>query len=205
MLAVTIVGMKLERLLDCRSREELVAAVRAGGRPKWLMFWGHRPLKNGVVDASCLSQWWPAPFVVGTTTYGSAEHWMMAGKAQIFGEEQTREQILAARTAAEAKKLGRLVPGFDEQVWAAARFELVVEGSVAKFGQHPELMGYLLGTSNRVLVEASPVDRVWGIGLASTDEHATDPERWRGLNLLGFALMEARSRLGRLRDEGSAG
>jgi ribA/ribD-fused uncharacterized protein len=203
-LGVKIVGVRLERLVDCRSREELVAAVRAGGRPKWLMFWGHRPLKNGVVDASCLSQWWPAPFVVGATTYGSAEHWMMAGKARIFGDEPTREQILAARTPAEAKKLGRLVPGFDEQVWAAARFELVVEGSVAKFGQHPELLAYLLGTSNRVLVEASPVDRVWGIGWASTDEHATDPERWRGLNLLGFALMEARSRLGRSRGEGSA-
>jgi ribA/ribD-fused uncharacterized protein len=89
-------------------------------------------------------------------------------------------------------------------VWAAARFELVVEGSVAKFRQHPALLAYLLGTSNRVLVEASPVDRVWGIGWASTDENATDPERWRGLNLLGFALMEARSRLSRSQGEGSA-
>jgi ribA/ribD-fused uncharacterized protein len=203
-LGVKIVGVRSERLVDCRSREELVEAVRAGGRPKWLMFWGHRPLRAGVVDASCLSQWWLAPFVVGDTTYGSAEHWMMAGKARIFGDEQTREQILAARTPAEAKKLGRLVPGFDEQVWAAARFELVVQGSVAKFRQHPELLAYLLGTSNRVLIEASPVDRVWGIGWASTDEHATDPERWRGLNLLGFALMEARSRLSRSQGEGSA-
>jgi ribA/ribD-fused uncharacterized protein len=160
------------------------------------MFWGHRPLKEGKVDASCLSQWWPAPFVIDATTYRSAEHWMMAGKARIFGEEQTREQILAARTPAEAKNLGRLVGGFNEKIWAAARFELVVEGSVAKFGQHPELLTYLLGTSNRVLVEASPVDRVWGIGLAATDDHATEPQRWRGLNLLGFALMEARSRLG---------
>jgi ribA/ribD-fused uncharacterized protein len=92
---------------------------------------------------------------------------MMAGRARIFGDEQTREQILAARTPAETKKLGRLVPDFDEQVWVAACFELVVEGSVAKFGQHPELLAYLLGTSNRVLVEASPVDLVWGIGLSS--------------------------------------
>lgn len=153
-------------------------------------------MKEGKVDASCLSQWWPAPFVIDATTYRSAEHWMMAGKARIFGEEQTREQILAARTPAEAKNLGRLVGGFNEKIWAAARFELVVEGSVAKFGQHPELLTYLLGTSNRVLVEASPVDRVWGIGLAATDDHATEPQRWRGLNLLGFALMEARSRLG---------
>jgi ribA/ribD-fused uncharacterized protein len=161
------------------------------------MFWGHRPLKSEGVGASCLSQWWPAPFAVDGTTYPSAEHWMMAGKARIFGDEETRERILAARSPAEAKKLGRLVRGFDERTWAAECFELVVEGSVAKFGQHAELLAYLLGTSKRVLVEASPVDRVWGIGLAATDEHATDPERWRGLNLLDFALMEARSRLDR--------
>lgn len=198
---MTIVAVTVERLVDCRSREQLVAAIHAGGHPKWLMFWGHRPLKDGAVDASCLSQWWPASFVVDATTYGSAEHWMMAGKARLFGDEQTRERILAARTPAEAKKLGRLVSDFDEQVWAAARFELVVQGSVAKFDQHPELLTYLLGTSNRVLVEASPMDRVWGIGLAATDEDATEPERWRGLNLLGFALMEARSRLGRSRGE----
>lgn len=122
---------------------------------------------------------------------------MMAGKARIFGDEETRGRILSARSPAEAKKLGRLVRGFDEQVWASERLELVVEGSVAKFGQHPELRAYLLGTRQRVLVEASPVDRVWGIGLASTDDRATDPECWRGLNLLGFALMEARSRLAR--------
>ncbi|MGW5313794.1 NADAR family protein [Nocardia thailandica] len=183
-----IVGVSLERLVGCRSREELVAAVRAGGVPKWLMFWGHQPLKNGGVGPGCLSQWWPAPFVVDGTTYGSAEHWMMAGKARIFGDEETRGRILSARSPAEAKKLGRLVRGFDEQVWAGERFELVVEGNVAKFGQHPELQAYLLGTKQRVLVEASPVDRVWGIGLASTDDRATDPERWRGLNLLGFAF-----------------
>jgi ribA/ribD-fused uncharacterized protein len=193
-LAAKIAGVGPERFVECRSREDLVAAVQAGGHPKWLMFWGHRPRKNGIVDQSCLSQWWPAPFVVGTTTYGSAEHWMMAGKARIFDDEQTRELILNARSPAEAKKFGRLVRGFDEQAWSAARFELVVVGNMAKFGQHPELLTYLLSTSNRVLVEASPVDRVWGIGLASTDEHAADPERWRGLNLLGFALMEARSR-----------
>jgi ribA/ribD-fused uncharacterized protein len=159
------------------------------------MFWGHQPRRDGIPDQSCLSQWWPAPFIVGGTAYASAEHWMMANKARIFDDEETRAMILAARTPAEAKKLGRLVRGFDELTWAAARFEIVVEGSVAKFGQHPELLTYLLGTSKRVLVEASPRDRIWGIGLASTDEAATDPERWRGLNLLGFALMEARSRL----------
>ncbi len=85
--------------------------------------------------------------------------------------------------------------GFDEGTWTARRWDLVVEGNVAKFGQDPALAAYLLGTGSRVLVEASPRDRVWGIGLAAGDERAADPARWRGLNLLGFALMEARRRL----------
>jgi ribA/ribD-fused uncharacterized protein len=84
-------------------------------------------------------------------------------------------------------------------VWARERFRIVVEGSVHKFGAHPELLAYLLGTGDRGLVEASPMDRVWGIGLAADDEAAMDPERWRGPNLLGFALMEARERLGTAR------
>lgn len=122
---------------------------------------------------------------------------MMAGKARLFGDEESVPGILAARTPAEAKKRGRLVRGFDDAAWTAARFELVVDGNVAKFGQDPALRDYLLGTRDRVLVEASPVDRVWGIGLAADDERAADPARWRGLNLLGFALMEARERLAR--------
>ena len=82
--------------------------------------------------------------------------------------------------------------GFDEAVWERERFGIVVEGSVHKFGQDAALRQFLLGTGERVLVEASPRDRIWGIGLAADDERATDPARWRGLNLLGFALMEAR-------------
>lgn len=75
------------------------------------------------------------------------------------------------------------------------RFHLVVTANVAKFGQHPDLRQYLLATGTRVLVEASPLDMVWGIGLAASDERATSPELWPGLNLLGFALMEVRHRL----------
>lgn len=178
-----------------RSREDLAGLVAAGARPKWLMFWGHQPQKDGSVGAGALSQWWPSVFEVDGVAYASAEHWMMAGKARLFGDEESVPGILAARTPAEAKKRGRLVRGFDDSAWTAARFELVVDGNVAKFGQAPALRDYLLGTRDRVLVEASPVDRVWGIGLAADDERAADPARWRGLNLLGFALMEARERL----------
>ncbi len=180
---------------ETRTREELAALVRTGARPKYLLFWGHRPESSGRVGSGSLSQWWPAEFTVDGVTYATAEHWMMAGKARLFGDEAVLPQILRARTPAEAKKLGRLVKDFDEDRWAAARFELVVEGNTAKFGQNDALREYLLGTAQRVLVEASPLDRPWGIGLAADNERATDPEAWRGLNLLGFALMEARSRL----------
>ncbi|MBW1596343.1 NADAR family protein [Streptomyces sp. JJ38] len=139
--------------------------------------------------------WWPSPFTVDGVEYATSEHWMMAGKARLFSDGASLAAILAARTPAEAKNLGRRVQGFDETRWAAARFELVVEGNLAKFAQDPALRAYLLGTANRVLVEASPRDRAWGIGLAASDERATDPARWRGHNLLGIALMETRTRL----------
>jgi ribA/ribD-fused uncharacterized protein len=169
--------------------------VQAGARPKYLLFWGHRAEPDGRIGAGSLSQWWPATFTVDGVAYRSAEHWMMAGKARLFGDEEACERILAARTPAEAKDLGRLVRGFDDALWASERFELVVRGNVAKFGQDEALRAYLVGTARRVLVEASPLDRLWGIGLAADHDHATAPRHWRGLNLLGFALMEARARI----------
>ncbi|UJA10774.1 NADAR family protein [Streptomyces collinus] len=177
------------------SVEALLREVRAGARIKYLHFWGHRPRPDGRVGASCLSQWWPSPFVVDGVEYVTAEHWMMAGKARLFGDAEAERRILAAAHPAEAKKAGRLVRGFDEAVWRRERFRVVVEGSVHKFASDEELRVFLLNTGDRVLVEASPVDRVWGIGLAADDEAASHPERWHGPNLLGFALMEARERL----------
>ncbi|MFG2846540.1 NADAR family protein [Kitasatospora sp. NPDC048296] len=182
-------------LADVRNRADLAALMAAGARPKWVMFWGHTQRKGGGTRQECLSQWWPGRFTVDGVTYASAEHWMMAGKARMFGDEAIEQRVLEARTPAEAKKLGRLVKGFDDQEWTAGRFELVVEGNVAKFSQDEALRDYLLGTGGRVLVEASPVDRIWGIGLAADDIRAERPLEWRGLNLLGFALMEARARL----------
>ncbi|MFH8532448.1 NADAR family protein [Streptomyces tendae] len=177
------------------SREALLARVRAGARIKYLCFWGHRPRPDGSIGPSCLSQWWPSPFTVDGVEYATAEHWMMAGKARLFADAEAERRVLAAAHPAGAKKAGRLVRGFDEAVWERERFRIVVEGSVHKFASDPALRAFLLGTGGRVLVEASPVDRVWGIGLAADDEAAQDPERWRGPNLLGFALMAARERL----------
>ncbi|MFF4601202.1 NADAR family protein [Streptomyces sp. NPDC001339] len=178
-----------------RSVEDLRRGSAAGTRWKYVHFWGHSPRRDGSLGPSCFSQWWPAPFTVDGVTYATAEHWMMAGKARLFDDTEAEQRAIAAGHPQQAKNAGRMVRGFDEETWRRHRFGLVVEGSVHKFGGHPELREFLLGTGSRVLVEASPLDRIWGIGLAADDVRATDPERWRGLNLLGFALMEARRRL----------
>jgi len=174
---------------------DLAAAARRGEYASFLFFWGHQREPDGSVGPGCMSQWWPAPFTVEGRVFATAEHYMMWRKAALFGDEQIAGRILAASHPFRAKELGEQVRGFDEAAWAARRFEIVLTGSVAKFGQHTDLRRYLLATGDRVLVEASPQDRVWGIGLAATDERAADPRQWRGLNLLGFALMRARAAL----------
>lgn len=173
--------------------DELIASGRRGERIEFLLFWGHRPERDGRIGKGCLSQWWPAPFTVDGVEFATAEHYMMWHKAMLFGDDQSAERILLAADPRQAKALGRGVRGFDQPRWEASRYEIVVAASVAKFGQRPELRNFLLGTGQRVLVEASPTDRVWGIGLTADDPRAEDPARWRGLNLLGFALMAARA------------
>ncbi|MFJ4922676.1 NADAR family protein [Streptomyces sp. NPDC088725] len=164
-------------------------------REKYLYFWGHTPARDGALGPHCLSQWWSAPFTVDGVRYATAEHWMMAAKARLFGDGEAERNAVGAAHPSLAKKAGRLVRDFDAAVWERERFGIVVEGSVHKFGQDPGLRGYLLATGDRILVEASPMDRIWGIGLAAGDERAQDPARWRGLNLLGYALVEARKQL----------
>lgn len=166
-----------------------------GERPPLFHFWGHTPKPGEAVGAHLLSQWWPCAIEWEGVTLPSAEHGMMLGKARLFGDEEVAAQILAAPTPAAAKRLGRQVRGFDGPRWEAARERIVTEVNVAKFGQDAGLRAYLLGTGDSVLIEASPTDTIWGIGLAASDPRAHDPTRWRGLNLLGFALMRARETL----------
>jgi ribA/ribD-fused uncharacterized protein len=180
---------------DLRSADQLLAFIKDGGQPKYLLFWGHQPPPAGGVGKGCLSQWWPTELTVDDVPYASAEHYMMSAKAMLFGDTETAGLIRAAPHPGAAKALGRQVRGFDEQRWADRRFELVVAANMAKFGQHADLREFLLGTGRRVLVEASPQDRIWGIGLTADDERAGSADRWLGLNLLGFALMEVRHQL----------
>jgi ribA/ribD-fused uncharacterized protein len=180
---------------DVRTVDQLLSFIREGGQPKYLLFWGHQPPVAGGTGKGCLSQWWSVPVTVDGVTYPSAEHYMMAAKTLLFGDAETAARIQAAPHPGTAKKLGRQVRGFDERSWVQRRFDLVITGNLAKFGQHPQLRDFLLGTGNRILVEASPLDRIWGIGLAVDDERATSPQQRPGLNLLGFALMEVRHQL----------
>lgn len=177
------------------NKETLIQADQRGEKIKYLMFWSHQKSKDGSITASCFSQWWHCPFMVEGIEYKTAEHWMMAQKALLFGDADIFAKIIPVKTPAEAKMLGRKVKGFDEQRWLEKRSEIVVEGNLHKFSQHEELKAFLLNTKDRVLVEASPVDRIWGIGLSSDDERSQNPLLWKGLNLLGFALMEVRDLL----------
>lgn len=177
------------------SLPQLQACIAAGDTFEYLHFWGHRQRTDGTVSASCFSQWYPSRFEVDGIVYPSAEHFMMAEKARLFDDAGTLEQVLVAPTPNDAKSLGRRVAGYDEARWTAHRFDAVVKGNEAKFGQARSLRAFLLGTASRVLVEASPVDAIWGIGMAAEDPRANDPTQWAGLNLLGFALMVVRDRL----------
>ena len=175
--------------------ESLRGAARSGARLKYLFFWSHTRGSRDELGKECLSQWYPVRFEVDGIRFATAEHYMMYRKALLFSDDSAAEQILRAPNPGAVKALGRSVRGFVDSVWAEHRSTIVVEGNYAKFSQHVELKQYLLSTKQRILVEASPVDRVWGIGLAADDEHVQNPLLWRGLNLLGFALMSVRERL----------
>lgn len=178
-----------------RNRDELIEYFNQGNRTKFIHFWSHRSKKDDIIGKHCFSQWYPSPFVVENITYYTAENYMMAEKARLFNDTDALEKIIRAEDPGKAKHLGRTIKGFSENLWKKKRFDIVVSGNMAKFSQNSKLSDYLLNTDSRVLVEASPKDRIWGIGLAEDDPDAGNPNLWKGLNLLGFALMEVRHQL----------
>lgn len=171
----------------------LLDKLNQGQKFKYLFFWGNQVNRDGRITASSLSQWWQEhPFSEDGNTYLTAEHYMMAGKARLFGDEEILAKILEAQHPAEAKKLGRQVRHFKHETWLSHRCEIVIRANQLKFSQHPELKEFLLNTQDRILVEASPYDQIWGIGLAEDHAFAAVPEKWQGINLLGFCSMEVR-------------
>lgn len=143
-------------------------------------------------SASPFSQWHPARFTVAGVTFQSAEQYMMYGKAKLFGDEQTAWRMMRTASPAEQKALGREVAGFDRELWEARCRSIVYDGNYAKFTQNEPLLGALLATRGTTLVEASPTDRIWGVGLAEGDPAILQRATWRGKNWLGEVLTALR-------------
>lgn len=177
------------------SLESIRNDFQRGKKIKYLFFWGHQPSQNGSITKTCLSQWWKAFFTIDTDTYCCMEQYMMAEKARLFEDNETLEKIMKSNHPKQIKDLGRQVKNFDEDIWIRNRYSIILNGNYAKFIQNEDLRQFLIGTKDRILVEASPYDKIWGIGMSADNENIENPLLWKGSNLLGFALMEVRDEL----------
>ncbi|MFT2092325.1 NADAR family protein [Paraglaciecola sp. 2405UD69-4] len=178
-----------------KNKQALITHLQQGNKVKYLLFCAHHKAKNGAVDKNYLSQWYSSSFQLDGHWYQTSEHYMMAQKAKLFNAEPIFKKIITSKSPKEAKQLGREVAGFNRDTWDNHKFDLVVKGNLAKFSQSKALRDFLLDTGKKVLVEASPSDTIWGIGLKETDPRAQKPSTWLGQNLLGFALMQVREQL----------
>ncbi|MTI30960.1 NADAR family protein [Xanthovirga aplysinae] len=159
---------------------------------KFIFFWGHQPKKNGNIGKSCFSQWWESDFIHNGLVFSTAEKWMMFKKAELFKDEVILKKIITVNDPKEIKSLGRQIKNFDQEVWNEHKYGIVLEGNFLKFNQNDTLKDFLLNTDDAVIVEASPYDKVWGIGMKVGENGIENPVNWKGENLLGFALMEVR-------------
>lgn len=120
---------------------------------------------------------------------------MMYRKAKCFHDDKIAEQVLETNDVAKIKALGRLVSGYDDHHWNGVRQVVVYEGLVAKFTQNPQLLQLLKNTKNDILAECAIKDKIWGIGLSMTDSDRLNRAKWKGQNLLGYALMMVRDKI----------
>lgn len=154
--------------------------------PQMVLFW--KP-------PSPFDQWTKALFSIDGVGYVCAEQFMMAEKARLFQDFKIERQIMSTDDPRRHQQLGKQVAGFDKQVWERERYGIVLKGNLAKFSNNKDIRDALLQTGERRLVEASPIDRIWGIGLSASNPLAYDPQNWLGLNLLGMVLEDVRTHL----------
>lgn len=143
-----------------------------------------------------LSQWKKSLFEdENGIMYNCAEQYMMFQKAKLFKDEEIASKIIETKFNPKAvKSLGKKVKNFNQNKWDEEKVEIVSKGNFLKFSQNEDLKKYLLKTNNLILVEASPFDKIWGIGLSESEAMISDPNKW-GENLLGKCLMNVREEL----------
>jgi hypothetical protein len=148
---------------------------------KYTFFWGMH-----------FSQWYPSKFKINNIEFKTAEHYMMWHKALLFNDDKIAEMILEAENPDDVRWLGRQIKNFNESTWIAQREKIVYKGSRAKFTQNPDLFKVLMDTDDTLIVEASPEDFNWGIGLTEEEAKLIPEEQWPGTNLLGKILTQLR-------------
>lgn len=163
---------------------QLCALVKNGKRFEYIFFFTGREY---------FSNWYPANFEIDGVLYWCVEQYMMAQKALTFNDIEVYNMIMTSNNQKEIKALGRKIRNYDDDVWSSVREEVVFKGNYAKFTQNFNLLKYIVNTGEKILVEASPYDKIWGIGLSKdSGSILLNPMNWRGRNLLGFTLMRVR-------------
>lgn len=142
-----------------------------------------------------LSNWFPCTFEIDGQIYENTEQFFMAKKAQIFHDDRIYKKILETSDPKKCKELGNSVSDFVLEIWDRCRFDIMTEGNLAKFGQNEDLKKKLFETGDKLLVEASPIDKIWGIGKSREEAQNMKPEQWPGQNLQGKCLMKVRKLL----------
>lgn len=144
----------------------------------YVLFWEWDVTSSNPISLACFSQWFARDFTdphYPGVTFATAEHYMMHGKAMIF-DPSVADAIIHAKTPEEAKRLGREIKGFNRDVWNKHADDIVERASYLRFQQHGDVLDHLLDTGSKTMVEASPTDRIWGIGFSVKDAPGHEDE-----------------------------
>ncbi len=142
-----------------------------------------------------LSNWYLSNFVIDGVLFSSMEQYMMYKKAMCFDDKVVAEEILETKDVAKIKALGRQVSNYNDSIWNGMRQIIIYEGLIAKFTQNEILKEQLKSTGDAILAECAVQDKIWGIGLSMKDSNRLDIDKWKGQNLLGYALMLVRNKV----------
>ena len=154
-----------------------------------------RCFHNPEEENGYLSNWYLSDFKIDSIKFSSTEQYMMYKKAIVFNDNKIAKEILETTDVSKIKALGRQVSNYNDTYWNGVRQIIIYKGLLEKFSQNKDLKKRLLNTGNDILAECAVQDKIWGIGLSMKDVNRWDMEKWRGENLLGFALMMVREEL----------